>query len=411
MLPKLQEVATCAVVQCSSQPELSSAVQQHNMIEYEPGYWGVGFLFSLRGSVFPKAACLAVPNALLAGLIHIYLWGSQSQAEWMQIGGVRWIWSRYSFVLGFLLVFRNGQAYARFKMGTRELLEASVEWMDSASSLVAFCSQEDKFKEQARHFFQLLVRLMSMLHCAGLQAVSSMEDDSQEIIDPGGIDPAALDFLMNAENKVEVLVTWIKELCIAGARSGLIIVPPPVLGRVLMQLTNGQTALSGVKQIRNVSFPFPYAQILSGMMLIHWSVTPLFAALSVHSTLWCMITTFFVTACMWSLLYIAIELDQPFGDDFNDLPLRQVHREFNKGLLQLLQPDAFVAPSFEPPKGMAGLEVLPPLRASHEVFDTKLTRRKFSDPGNELDPEEVWEALKQPLVMPCCDDALKAPLP
>lgn len=383
------------------------------MIQYDVGYWGVGGLFNLRGSVFPKAACLAVPNALLAALIHGYLWSSinDSSAEWMQIGGVRWIWSRYTFVLGFLLVFRNGQAYARFKMGTRELLEASEEWMDAASSLVAFCSHEDKFKEQVRHFVQLLVRLMSMLHCAALQAVSDKEDDSEEIIDPGGVDPAALDFLMKAENKVEVLMTWIKELSVSGARSGVIIVPPPILGRAMLQLTNGQVALAGVRQIRDITFPFPYAQILSGMMAIHWSVTPLFVALSVHSTLWCMITSFFVTLCMWSLLYIALELDQPFGDDFNDLPLHEVHHQFNNNLLRLLEPEVVAAPSLDPSKVMAIVEALPPLRASHEVFDTNLTKPRFSNSENEMDPEEVWEALKQPLVMPCCDDALKAPLP
>ncbi|CAK9071615.1 Ubiquitin-conjugating enzyme E2 11 [Durusdinium trenchii] len=37
----------------------------------------------------------------------------------------------------------------------------------------------------------------------------------------------------------------------------------------------------------------------------------------------------------WTLFYIAQEIDQPFGEDSNDLPVVELQHEFNKNLLHL----------------------------------------------------------------------------
>jgi len=379
------------------------------MISYDAGYWAVNFVFRTKGSVFPKAFCVAFPNAVLAAFAQIYC--SFYDEVWMHIAGVAWLWSRYSFVLGFLLVFRNGQAYGRFKTGSKELFEVGTEWMDAAASLLSFCSQKPEMKEQVRHFMQLLVRLMSMLHCSGLQEVCDMEDDSQEIIDPGGIDPSALEFLVQAPNKMDILLTWIKDHAISAQRTGVVIVAPPILARALQELTNGAMALGNVKQIRDIQFPFPYAQILSVMMTVHWIISPAFAALSVSNCFWAFICNFFVSMALWSLLYIALELDQPFGDDYNDLPLKLVQQEFNKGLLLLMCQEAYMTPGFELPEG-AQLGKPPPLCNSADVFDTRLrTDNRFAEAEHKMTSEEIWQALKQPLVMPSPTDVSVVPLP
>jgi len=379
------------------------------MISYDVGYWAVTFVFRSKGSVFPKAFCVAFPNAVLAAFVQIYC--SLNDEAWMHIAGVAWLWSRYSFVLGFLLVFRNGQAYGRFKTGSKELFEISSEWMDSAASLLSFCSQKPEMKEQVRHFMQLLVRLMSMLHCSALQEVSAMDDDRQEIIDPGGIDPSAMEFLMQAPNKMDILLTWIKDHAVSAQRTGVVIAAPPIFARALQELFNGAIALGNVKQIRDISFPFPYAQILSGMMAVHWIISPVFGALSVTNWVWAFTCCFFVSMALWSLLYIALELDQPFGDDYNDLPLKLVQEEFNKGLLLLMRQEAYMTPGFELPEG-AKLGKPPPLCNSADVFHTRhRSDNKYGDTEHEMSAEEIWQALKQPLVMPSPTDTSAVPLP
>lgn len=46
--------------------------------------------------------------------------------------------------------------------------------------------------------------------------------------------------------------------------------------------------------------------------------------------------TFFIVFIFWSLHYIAVEIEMPFGDDANDLPLSAINRRFNKVLTRLL---------------------------------------------------------------------------
>merc|ERR1712050_334814 len=45
-------------------------------------------------------------------------------------------------------------------------------------------------------------------------------------------------------------------------------------------------------------------------------------------------------------MYIAIEIDQPFGDDYNDLPVKGMQKDFNRSLLQLLHPMAQMPPVY-----------------------------------------------------------------
>ncbi|CAE8585595.1 unnamed protein product [Polarella glacialis] len=49
----------------------------------------------------------------------------------------------------------------------------------------------------------------------------------------------------------------------------------------------------------------------------------------------------------WSLFYIALEIDQPFGEDANDLPIHAMQQQWNNSLLTLLLPCSQVIPTFE----------------------------------------------------------------
>eukprot|EP00933_Yihiella_yeosuensis_P062764 TRINITY_DN65755_c0_g1_i1.p1 TRINITY_DN65755_c0_g1~~TRINITY_DN65755_c0_g1_i1.p1 ORF type:complete len:373 (+),score=87.41 TRINITY_DN65755_c0_g1_i1:132-1250(+) len=315
------------------------------MIEYNPGEWGVGFLFQMKGSVFPKAFSVAFPNAVLAGFMHVY--SSYYHQDWLESKGVMQVWGSYTFVLGFLVVFRNMQAYKRYNDGCKLVNETDAEWVDAALSLVTFVSHEAKMKDKVDHFLQLLVRLMSMLHCAALQQVSDMKDDRQDILSPEGIDPAALEYLMQVDDKMEIIMAWLKDLTVTAQKAGILTAPPPILSRALQELEQGQVALCNCRNIRDVSFPFPYAQTLSCMIILHWIVTPILASQAVESWWWCSIVTFAVTFSMWALLYIALQLDQPFGDDLNDLPLRMFQKNFNENLVLMIQPEARFPPTFK----------------------------------------------------------------
>merc|ERR1719487_2093080 len=81
-------------------------------------------------------------------------------------------WTGFSFLVGFLIVFRTSQAYNRFWDGCTATHQMRAEWWDACASLIAFCRHaevsERSKKELQLRFKHMLVRLFSMLHAACL---------------------------------------------------------------------------------------------------------------------------------------------------------------------------------------------------------------------------------------------------
>merc|ERR1719221_1467113 len=101
------------------------------------------------------------------------------------------------------------------------------------------------------------------------------------------------------------------------------------------------------------------------MMLVHWLVTPMLASQTIRSPWWAAAMCFFVTTSYWSLIYIALEIDQPFGSDHNDLPIREMQVDFNRSLLQLLDPRAQKPPEYDFDPGVMKASATENCRSSH----------------------------------------------
>merc|ERR1712151_1486123 len=66
--------------------------------------------------------------------------------------------------------------------------------------------------------------------------------------------------------------------------------------------------------------------------------------MGIESKIWAPIFTFVPLFGMFSLNFIGVELENPFGNDANDLPLDHFQTDMNKCLLMLLQENADLAP-------------------------------------------------------------------
>lgn len=319
------------------------------MIAYDAGQWGLGFILQLKGSMLPKALPFALPNALLAVVCHHFFndmgdpdasgfRDEDGSSRLLGMGNVSVMWSSYTFVLGFLIVFRNNQAYQRFWQGAVTLYELSGDWFDALSCLFAFSNPaEDKFDE-VNQFQQLLLKLGSMLFCAALQTIAEVQDGHLEVIELDGVDAEALEYLAHAHCRVEVIMQWIQHLIVESASDDVLRVPAPILSRVFQELSNGMVRFHSMSCIRSVPFPFPYAQMITGMLIVHWIVTPLLASQVVQSAWWAGILCFCIICSFWSLIFIALEIDQPFGRDANDLPIEEMMKDWNSKLMMLLDP-------------------------------------------------------------------------
>ena len=112
-------------------------------------------------------------------LLHNY-WGEDKGNENMEMEGIGTIWSGFSFVLGFLIVFRSNQAYSRFWESVTLFQQIGGEWLNAFSNLLCFCSKNPEKQEEVAEFQFFLSRLMSLLHCNTLQTLCELSDDSLE---------------------------------------------------------------------------------------------------------------------------------------------------------------------------------------------------------------------------------------
>jgi len=351
------------------------------MIKYKTGSAGVFFIARRRGSVFPKAFCWAIPNAALAIILHLYCRGIHE----LDMTGVDWVWAGYTSVLGFLLTFRNNQAYTRFWEGATLINQVRGEWFNAVSTLFAFCNQSKDHVAQVQQFQSTLVRLASMLYCSALQQVCDLEDDRLEIIDNSGMDADSRLFLCDSNDRCEIILQWIQRLIVDSEESRTIKIAPPLLTRAFQELSRGIVNLNNARKIKDIPFPFPYAQMMTVMLIVHWMVTPLIASQVMESRMFAGVMCFFVTFAFWCLIYIALEIDQPFGEDDNDLPLREMQRDFNNSLLRLMEPLAQKVPIYQ----AASAE--DPKRPMVSMSDS--TRVSNKNPG-EHDPDDPRDDLE-----------------
>lgn len=322
------------------------------MIIYDEGKTGICFALALKGSVFPRAFKWAVACGVLSVIIQktLPLYGTASMNEGSKAAAEGSILSGFNFILGFLIVFRANNAYSRWWEGGTLLQELRGEWFNAFSSLLAFCNSAPHKRDEVEKFKQQLVRLMSLLYGSALSQVSTLGKDAFEFIDLDGFDLESFEFMLEAHDPCEITLQWIQRLIVEANTSDVIKIAPPILSRVYNQLGNGIVRLNNVRKIREFPIPFALAQMITIMLLFNWVTTAVSCAVGVDSPYLAFEFSFIISIAFWGINLIAIELEQPFGDDPNDLPLADMQVDLNKSLCALLHPCAS-GPSYRFDKG------------------------------------------------------------
>jgi len=274
------------------------------MINYASDRLQVWFIWKVRGSVLPRAFIFASFSALLTIVLttpYVQELGFMQELGFTRSGGKSndfTIYAGFSSVLGFMLVFRTSQAMNRFTSGLTHLAGMNAQWFEACSSLVAF-SQTSKCPAQyVRSFQHLCVRLFSMLNASAMQNIADIKAAPFDVIDNGVLDLESLAVLEDVspdseEGKAHVIHHWIENVVLESMQSGGVMshVPPPILTRVFQEITAGNLLCQQAMTITYVPFPFPYAQMMSVMLLLHGLITPFFSSMvSVH---WAVAAFFF----------------------------------------------------------------------------------------------------------------------
>lgn len=325
----------------------------YGMITYSSGTWGnLCKVCQWKGSLFPKSFSVAGPCAIFAALLRHFI-NNDERLEFLKsedsILKETQAWAGFSVLVGFLVVFRTSQAYTRFWDGCTATHMMRAEWFDAASAIVAFCAHSKQTKEKIERFKHILVRLFSMLHAASMAELEDSTEDIQafkfELIDADALDSVTLQTVMKSGDRVELLFSWIQLLIVENIDSGVLSIPPPILSRSFQEIANGMVAFHDAMQISYTPFPFPYAQTCDLLLILHWLIVPFVTTQWVQYPFWAFVFVFVQVFILWSLNFIAVEIENPFGSDANDLDGHHMQLEMNRQLTLLLQPSTMRSPT------------------------------------------------------------------
>eukprot|EP00403_Amphidinium_massartii_P028627 CAMPEP_0178393718 /NCGR_PEP_ID=MMETSP0689_2-20121128/12331_1 /TAXON_ID=160604 /ORGANISM="Amphidinium massartii, Strain CS-259" /LENGTH=504 /DNA_ID=CAMNT_0020014317 /DNA_START=13 /DNA_END=1523 /DNA_ORIENTATION=- len=329
------------------------------MIIYEGrGIYHVLNLFKWQGSAMYHVVVWALLNGAIALVFNVlieegYIRFNSDDNTLFKNNAV---WSGITFVVGFLVVFRTSQAYARFWEGCSALHQMHAEWLDTCGSLISFSTYSSQPAETVTDFQNIMVRLFSILHAVSLADIEDSNcgrlDGIQayhfNCIDAHGLDSHSLNAVRMSESKVELVFMWIQQLMVNHVKSGVLSIPPPLLSRAFQNLANGLVALEAALKISAIPFPFPYAQTTDMLLTLHWLMSPVVVAQWTAAPAWAFILAAIQAFAMWSLNSIAVELENPFGTDANDIDMKGLQEEMNEKLLCFIRAPCQKLPSLRP---------------------------------------------------------------
>lgn len=318
------------------------------MIKYHSHTCFLQKVLQCRGSVFPQALAVAIPcaaiNFVLRALINAGHLQQINERDSIIVNNAAW--GGFTFAVGFLIVFRTSQSYNRFWDGCTSTHRMRAEWFEAACSLVAFCKNSKAEPKRVAEFQNILVRLTSMLHAAALAEIEDSNTPNStdpqinafkfDLLDAVGMDSDTMMAVRDSHAKVELITQWIQQLIVDNINSGVLTVPPPILSRSFQELSNGIVAFHDAMKISFIPFPFPYAQICDFLLVLHWCVAPFVLAHWVTHPFWGFVFTFGQEFVVWALNFTAVQLENPFGSDANDIDGAEMQMEMNEHLLLLV---------------------------------------------------------------------------
>ena len=262
-------------------------------------------LFALNGSILPRIVgrlALTAAITVAAVLLHhkrpdlpVHL----AAAPFALIG----------LALSIFMNFRNNACYDRW-------WEARKLWGELVIAVRSFMRQTALLPEDRRT--PMLNGIGAFVF--GLAARLRDRDEAGEIARWTALDPAP--------NAVDVALMSVGRQCAELLRDGLI---DPIRYSVLeLRLTEMSHVLAGCERIKTTPLPFAYALLLHRTAHAFCLMLPF--ALAPALGWWTMAVSLLVAYTFFGLDALGDELEDPFGDDPNDLPLDAMSRMLEREL-------------------------------------------------------------------------------
>jgi hypothetical protein len=169
----------------------------------------------------------------------------------------------------------------------------------------------------------------------GSDARRAMASTGKELV--AGITPRERKLLANSPDPVFACAQRIQRAILSRLRAGGMHAPPPIVSRIFQEMSSGLLFYNNATKMKEVPVPFPYVQINAFLLNTFAAFLCPFAIASFTTVAWLSILTTAVTVIsFYAIFMVANEMEDPFGDDANDMPMLEYHREFCASLRALL---------------------------------------------------------------------------
>mmetsp|Transcript_32828 Transcript_32828/g.69049 ORF Transcript_32828/g.69049 Transcript_32828/m.69049 type:complete len:629 (-) Transcript_32828:179-2065(-) len=164
----------------------------------------------------------------------------------------------------------------------------------------------------------------------------------------GGVSDNEIAFLQRARGpyaKTQLVWSWLSDFIIREHLAGSMgSVAPPIISRLVQFLSDGMIYYNHARKIMYTPFPFPHAQLSAFFVLMMVVAIP-FLMNQYANEVWLGATLSFLTVtCLAGLHEVARELENPFRNAPNDVPLCTLLAFYNEALITTFagfHPDAY----------------------------------------------------------------------
>lgn len=287
------------------------------MVSYNPKEWLV-FIFQ-----FHKADTFRQLFGLMLLMAGYSAFVAFLEVEWLKLGdnphlkNITIMHSMLSFVISMLLVFRTNTAYDRWWEG-RKLWGSLVNNSRNLALKLSVMLTDEK----DRSFFRKLIPMYAIILQQHLQEAATEHELDDDFI-------ADINHDHHRPNQVaRMIFQKVNDLYLGKKISGDQLI---VLNAELQSFAD---VCGACERIKNTPIPFSYSSFIKKFIFFYVMTLPIGYVFSLgYYVVPVVVFIFYVLA---SLELIAEEIEEPFGGDENDLPMRKISANIKKHVEEVL---------------------------------------------------------------------------
>lgn len=153
----------------------------------------------------------------------------------------------------------------------------------------------------------------------------------------GGVSDAEIDSLQRARGvlaKTALATLWLQEFISREFAAGALgNTPPPIVSRLFQFISDGMVGYNQARKVAYIPFPFAHTQLTTFFVVVIIYYVPILILTFVNGIVAAAILNFLTVCVFVGLWQVSNELEDPFRNVPNDLPLNYFQAQFNEALV------------------------------------------------------------------------------